>query len=278
MAESGGAADTEMWLAAMRRACDRIGEAARTMSPAERCEPCGAGAGGDTTVMIDRVAEDIVIEELEALGRPLRVVSEEIGETTVAGGGSLVAVIDPIDGSLNAKRGLPIFSTSIALAEGPTMADVTIGLVRDHGTGEEWVAERGRGAWLDGNRLAPDPPAVDGSLELLLLEGAFPASVRRLAEGVGHRVGRFRALGSLALSLCHTASGRGDAMVGLGPGRSVDIAAAQLIAREAGLLVGLPRAADLAGTPLDLRVRFHVAAARDAETLTQLARAATSDH
>ena len=57
-----------------------------------------------------------------------------------------LVVIDPIDGSLNAKRGLPHFALSLAVADGPTMADVTFGFVQDFGPEEEWVAWRGQGA------------------------------------------------------------------------------------------------------------------------------------
>lgn len=270
----GEEADHEIWLAAFRRACDRIGAAARSMSPAERRAPTGEGAGGDVTVMIDRVAEDIVIGELEALGLSLTLVSEEVGTVAIAGGGPPFLVVDPIDGSLNAKRGLPVFSTSIALAEGPAMGDVVLGLVRDHGCGEEWTAVRGGGARLDGRLVTAGDAPVDGHLELLLVEGAFPARLAALVEMLDGRVGRIRALGSLALSLCHTAGGRGDAMVCLGPGRTVDVAAAQLIAREAGLRVGLPDAAALPGVMLDLETRFHVTAARDIATLDLLGRVA----
>jgi myo-inositol-1(or 4)-monophosphatase len=75
MPEDGPGADHEEWLAAFRRACDRIADAAAAMTPDRRREPQGRGAGGDVTVLIDRVAEDVVLEELEALGRPLRVLS-----------------------------------------------------------------------------------------------------------------------------------------------------------------------------------------------------------
>ena len=273
-AEGGEGTDSDDWLAAFRRACDRIGAAAASMSPAERREPTGDGAGGDVTVMIDRVAEDIVIAEIEALGMPLTLLSEEAGTLAVAGGGPTFVVVDPIDGSFNASRGLPIFSTSIAVAEGPTIGDVVLGLVRDHGTGEEWTAERGRGAHLNGLPITAEDAGGGDRLELLLVEGAFPARLEAAARMLDGRVGRIRALGSLALSLCHTAAGRGDAMVGLGPGRTVDVAAAQLVAREAGLLVGLPDVAALAPTPLDLEARFHVTAARDAATLDLLGRVA----
>jgi myo-inositol-1(or 4)-monophosphatase len=180
-------------------------------------------------------------------------------------------VVDPIDGSLNAKRGMPVFATSIALADGRRMADVTTGLVRDHGTGEEYVAERGRGTWLDGRPLPAHATSPGGVMELLMLEGARPSRVVRAAEALDGRVGRLRAIGSLALSLCHTAAGRADAMVGLGPGRAVDIAVAQLVAREAGLIVGLPAADQLDGAPLDVSTRSHVVAARDHATLDLLA-------
>ena len=58
----------------------------------------------------------------------------------------LLVVIDPIDGSTNAKRGLPHHSLSIAVADGPTMADVVFGYVYDFGPQEEWTATRGGGA------------------------------------------------------------------------------------------------------------------------------------
>lgn len=273
MTDRSTGADTGTWLAAFRRACDAIGAAAREMSPAERRVPTGEGAGGDVTVMIDRVAEDIVRGELEALGLPFTLVSEEVGVVAVGGGGRVHVVVDPIDGSLNAKRGLPFFSTSLAVAEGPTMGDVVLGLVRDHGTGEEWTAERGRGARLDGAPIVADGAGADGALDLLLVEGAFPARLVAAAESLG-QVGRIRALGSLALSLCQVAAGRGDALVCLGPGRTVDVAAGQLVAREAGLLVGLPDAASLPAMPLDLDARFHVTAAADAATLGLLGRVA----
>jgi myo-inositol-1(or 4)-monophosphatase len=258
----------ERWLPLLRRACDAAGAAVRDMPAAERRRPVGQGAGGDTTMVVDRAAEDAVVAVLTSAGAPFRLVSEEVGERAFGDGGPWL-VVDPIDGSLNAKRGLPVFATSIALAEGPAMADVTLGVIRDHGTGEEWIARRGGGATVDG---APVRAAPAGDpMDLLLVEGAYPRALGPAASALDGRVDRVRALGSLALSLCHAAAGRGDAMIGLGTGRSVDIAAAQLIAREAGLLVGLPGEADLPGTSLRLGARFHVLGAPDPGTLALLA-------
>lgn len=267
-APEGLGADAHGWLEVVRGAVAAIRAGIAELTPAQRAEPLGRGAGGDRTLRVDRVAEDAIIAALEASGRPLTLVSEEIGERAIAGGGPPVVVVDPIDGSLNASRGLPGYATSVAVAAGPSVGDVWLGVVADLCTGEELVAERGRGAWLDGRALPLRRP--DGRLEILLVEGASPTRIGRAAAVVDGRVRRIRAVGSLALALCAVATGRGDAMVGLGRGRSVDVAAAQLIAREAGALVGLPAPADLAGAPLDVVTRRNVMAARSEEHLALL--------
>ena len=58
---------------------------------------------------------------------------------TFGAGGPMHVVVDPIDGSVNAKRGIPFFSLSLAVADGPTLGDVHFGFVHDFGAGEEWV-------------------------------------------------------------------------------------------------------------------------------------------
>ena len=113
---------------------------------AERVIETGTrGEGGDRTLEIDEAAEDVVFAELELLhdaGARFTAVSEERGVVDF-GSDALLVVIDPIDGSLNAKRGLPHHALSIAVADGPTMADVFFGFVQDFGPEEEWLARRG---------------------------------------------------------------------------------------------------------------------------------------
>src|SRR5215217_1787676 len=149
---------TPDWLGAARRAAQALGAIlAKSPTTAERVIETGErGEGGDRTLEIDAAAERAVFAELERLhddGARFTVVSEERGTVDYGGEGTLV-VVDPIDGSMNAKRGISHHALSIAVAEGDTMADVVFGYVYDLGPGEEWVAERGAGAQLDGRDLA----------------------------------------------------------------------------------------------------------------------------
>ena len=89
------------------------------------------------------------LQKLHDAGARFTAVSEEAGIVDF-GDPDLLVVIDPIDGSTNAKRGLPHFALSVAVAEGSTMADVVFGFVQDFGPDEEWMASRGEGAQLDG--------------------------------------------------------------------------------------------------------------------------------
>src|SRR3954466_973027 len=146
--------DAPDWLGVCRRSSAAIRDMlAGRPTIAERVKETGTrGEGGDRTLLIDEAAEDVVFAELEQIhdaGARFTAVSEERGVVDFGDPDRLV-VIDPIDGSVNAKRGLPHFALSIAVAEGSTMADVVFGFVQDFGPEEEWVARRGEGAWLDG--------------------------------------------------------------------------------------------------------------------------------
>jgi len=220
---------------------------------AEREPVLGQGEGGDETTAVDAAAERAVLDRFRATGA--RLVSEEAG---ITGNGAFTVVIDPIDGSLNAKRGIPFFSLSIAVAEGTTMDDVVFGYVHDFGTGEEWTAIRGEGALLGGEPLRERPK---DELEILSFEATTTAYVAAHAARFDGLAQRLRVMGSLAISLCHLAAGRVDGVVSLKPARSVDIAAGQLLVREQGLAIDLPDAPPLGGAPLDLEGRSRVVAA-----------------
>ncbi len=269
--DSGFSALRADWLALCRRASEGVMQALdRHPLTADRATQTGRGEGGDMTLVIDREAEDAVFAELEALGKPLTAVSEERGAVAIHGGGPVTVVIDPIDGSLNAKRHVPFYCVSIAVAGGPTMADVGFGFVRDLGSGEEWWAARGEGAHCDGERLPALDPAA--RLEMLGIESAHPSLVAAAAPLLAETgASRLRALGSIALTMCAVAGGRLDGMVSLRSARSVDAAAAQLIVREAGGCVAFPDVGpDRLSAALDIAMRSRVVAGASEKILDGL--------
>jgi len=271
------AQDTD-WLELCRRATDALrGILADSPSTEERVREVGTrGEGGDRTLVIDAAAEDAVFEELSRVheeGLRFTAVSEERG-TVDFGESEVLVVVDPIDGSVNAKRGLPHHSISIAVARGDTMADVFFGYVYDFGPGEEWIARRDKGAWLNRallSRAAGERRGHDGRLELLGIESADPRWVRDAADALAESCYRLRALGTMASTVCQVAAARLDGMVSLKRCRAVDVAAAQLIVREAGGFVAFPWFDDPLGAPLDIPPHSPIVAARTEATLAQLA-------
>ena len=265
------------WLGACRAAVAGLRAVLREHpTSAERVIETGTrGEGGDRTLVIDQQAEDIVLEQLERLhdaGARFTAITEERGVVDFGDDGVLV-VIDPIDGSMNAKRGLTHHALSIAVADGPTMAEVRFGYVFDLGPAEEWRAEHGAGAFLDDVPVEPQPErrTADGKLELIAIESADPRWLAAASERLCEAAHRVRAVGSIAISLCQVAPTRVDGMATLWKSRAVDCAAAQLIVRESGGLVCFPGMDEPLAAPLDLEPHAPVVAARTPEALEQLA-------
>ena len=148
------------------------------------------------------------------------------------------------------------------------MGDVDFGFVHDFGTEEEWTATRGEGAYLNGHPLDGERPKE--RIEILAFEATRTSLVAEKAGAVVELAYRLRIMGSLALSLCHLAAGRVDAVCSLKPARSVDIAAAQLLVREQGLAIDLPDAPPFERAPLDVAGRSRVVAAGTSELCAQL--------
>lgn len=235
----------------------------------------GAGEGGDETTAVDADAEAAILARLDAFQREsgvgFTVISEEVGERVYGTGAPWRLVVDPIDGSLNAKRLIPFYSVSIAVATGPAMGDVVFGYVYDFGSGEEWWAHRGGGAFLNGARLGAELPKDE--IEILSFEATLTALVAEKAAAFVGTAKRLRIMGSLALSLCHLAAGRVDAVISLKGARSVDIAAAQLLCLEVGVAVDLFEDPPFAAAPLDLVGRSRIVAAATPAGCARLAAA-----
>ena len=231
-------------------------------------EALSVGAGGDRTAMVDRVAEDAVIACCERLaGDGLRFLlrSEELGEREY-GAAQPVLLVDPVDGSINAKQGLPYHCTSLALVDGETFGDTVVGVVRNLAGAGVFSAVRGMGVWRDGEPLQPLPVALqDGRIPVLLMEAvARPARLVEQAELL-RAAGRLRLMGAAALSLCQVAGGAASALASTGGMRAFDCAAGLLVLREAGAVVTDTDGGDVWAVPAGLHSRVRLVASRSAQ-------------
>ncbi|MFN8113923.1 MAG: inositol monophosphatase family protein [Solirubrobacterales bacterium] len=272
--------DTGRWLEACRRAVRRQKAILADFRGRDLTHYVGVGAGGDQTLELDRAFEEAVFLELAEVAEPVgfAVISEERGGETIGKQGptELRVVVDPIDGSENAKRGIPCFSLSVAVATGATMQDVEFGYVYDFGTGEEWAAFRGAGAFLNGDLLdqVQTRAAAMNAREndrgkgigLVALEAAEPTLLGGAVASLAADVYLIRVIGSIAITLAHLATGRIDAMFTAGECKSVDAAAGQLIAREAGAEIRFENLA-LSETELTLDRKFRLVGAREQDAL-----------
>jgi myo-inositol-1(or 4)-monophosphatase len=231
----------------------------------ERERPIGLGRGGDVTAAIDEAADRAVLAHF--VRDDVRIVSEEIG---IKGDGAITILVDPIDGSQNAERAIPYFALCVAVAEGDTMDDVVFGFVYDFGANEEWTAVRGGGAFLNGEPLTGRPKDF---IEFLSIEATRAALVLDRLAVLAPLTDRVRIMGAQAITFCHLAAGRTDAVVCLKPSRTIDFAASQLLVRERGFSIQAIDGPPLGTIPLDLEARSRICAAGSEELVAQIAQA-----
>ncbi len=188
----------------------------------------------DLVTETDRRSEAFLLESIQRRWPDHSILAEESG---AHGGDERLWYVDPLDGTVNFAHGVPIFSVSIAYAEGD---GVRLGVVYDPMRDECFAAERGKGAFLNGQPLRVSATA---SLAQALLVTGFPYDVWENPDNNLDNFARFavrshgvRRLGSAALDLCYVAAGRFDGYweIRLKPW---DVAAGGLIAAEAGALV-----------------------------------------
>lgn len=205
---------------------------------------------------IDLIADAAALQVLA--DAPVSVLSEESGVTEVAGS-EVTVVIDPVDGSTNAARGLSYWATSICAvdAEGPLVA-----LVTNQATGTCSTAVRGGGAWRDGVSIHT-PPVEHVEESVICLSGA-PATALPWRQ--------FRAMGSAALSLCDVAAGVVEGYVdAVGTHGPWDYLGGLLICNEAGAVVTEAQGREL--VTLDYEARLQIMAASTPALMEELMKA-----
>jgi fructose-1,6-bisphosphatase/inositol monophosphatase family enzyme len=199
------------------------------------------GAGGDVTMYLDTVAETTIIETLVKQNLDLLLISEEVGETYIGDRDKVKEnqfklIVDPLDGSNNAVRGLPYSSVSIAFAKGNHIGDIIKAVVLNLSTKDVYWAERGKGAFHNSSKI--NVSNLDISQQCIFELNLPMKNLMEIIQNLSALIRRFyriRILGSSALTLCQIARGSMEAFINLrGSNRLVDVAAGMLILKEAG--------------------------------------------
>jgi myo-inositol-1(or 4)-monophosphatase len=189
----------------------------------------------DLVTEIDRASEAFLLEAICSRFPGHQVVAEESG--VLAGSDSQVWFVDPLDGTVNYAHGVPIFAVSLAYA---VAGQVALAAIFDPMRDELYTAERGRGAWLNGQQMRV---SVAPALAQSLLVTGFPYDVWSNSDNNLDHYAAFalksrgvRRLGSAAIDLGYVAAGRFDGFweIRIAP---YDIAAGALIVQEAGGIV-----------------------------------------
>jgi myo-inositol-1(or 4)-monophosphatase len=189
----------------------------------------------DLVTEIDQQSEAYLLGEIRRRFPSHSIMAEESGAWS--GEECCMWHLDPLDGTINYAHGVPFFSVSIGYQEG---LQVMLGAVYDPLRDELFSAERGQGAWLNGEPI--EPSQTTELIQSLLVTG-FPYDIRTSPEKNLNNYARFsmrtqgvRRLGSAALDLCYVASGRLDGYWEMSL-NTWDMAAGGLIAEQAGALV-----------------------------------------
>jgi myo-inositol-1(or 4)-monophosphatase len=225
------------WLPIFKEAAEAVMEATEHLVGTEQAnEIVAVKTGGDTTRKIDAVAEEAVTHVLVESGMSFKLVSEESGSKNFGRETSLTIVLDPIDGSANAIRGIPAYSLSVAAAKGKHLSDISEALVVDLPNHIFYEAELHGGARRNGDSISTSQveklsdSMISADLNIVDLRNYMKKIIKVL-----NMAKRKRYLGTNALEVCLVACGKYDAFVDLrGMNRVTDIAAAYLILKEAG--------------------------------------------
>jgi fructose-1,6-bisphosphatase/inositol monophosphatase family enzyme len=217
----------------------------------ERLERIVHKSERDVVTEADGLSEELIIAAIrnafpedavlaEESGRSTGVVvkdddSREPGTSAAGAAEHRLWVIDPLDGTINYANGIPVFCVSIGLV---IDGRPSVGVIHDPARDEMFTAIVGQGARLDGNpvRHPAKPKLSDAVVSLALPASRFALRERRIRKAI--RVSRN--LGSASLSLAYVSNGRFDATIQSGGLNLWDVAAAGLIAQEAGARVSAP--------------------------------------
>lgn len=195
-------------------------------------ELIGYNPSGDETLRFDKMIEGLIVKYLRESGYD-GVIRGEEKESYLGDKKKGIIIIDPIDGSLNALRGIPFYATLIAYAEGEFLSDVTRAIVYAPALNKIYVAIKNKGAYkLEKNKLERIKITDSYLLKPIInVSSVYTFKFTRILS----RYGKIRRIGSIGLAIAFASEGLIDVVIDLGKrARVPDVAAPFLILMEAG--------------------------------------------
>ncbi|MBS7654040.1 D-fructose 1,6-bisphosphatase [Candidatus Bathyarchaeota archaeon] len=240
------------------------------LGTAKSREVLGLGFGGDKTRFIDAASETAALQYLEKKGFSCIFIGEECGVKEIGLSPKFYLILDGVDGTTNAMRGIGFASASIAMSPTSWLRDVEAAVVIDLYNGGIYSAEKGGGAKFNSQPITTSSIKTLEEAVLSIDVSRSPVSIEKVAPLVS-RVRGVRALGSASLEICHVASGLLDAYVDIrGKLRIVDFAAGMLIVREAGGVFLQPNGEDMPDSQLTELRGFSVVASANRDIFDKI--------
>ena len=264
--------DVDFWLNTFQDLGNKIAEQMKKYAGTpDGALVLGKGAGGDLTIKLDKIAEDIILDKLETLHNNFDLefvlVSEELGIRTFGNHPDTHIIIDPLDGSFNARQGIPYYATSMALANGKTVNDVVLGYVRNLANGDEFHAVKGTAAFVNDHRITGKDVEIPRAF---VFEAAHNKAGLKRVEPLLEMFERARCLGSTALDICYLAAGNIDIFFYPIPSRTIDYVAGKVILEEVGGVITGMLGENLNELALDLEKTLPIVAAGNPGTMKKV--------
>ena len=197
----------------------------------------GRGAGGDISRNIDIVAEKTVLDYLKEVSFDCVVLGEECGRVELSSNPKGFIIMDAIDGSANAVRGVPFFCCSLAFATENKISSITDGVVTDLSSGDAYWASKGNGSFLNDNKIHVQENEPIYRIVGINLSGATPEQVKKI-QPILKSHNHTRHFGANALEMALFARGLMDIFIDIRKKiRVQDMAAGYLLIKEAGGLI-----------------------------------------
>ncbi len=196
---------------------------------------CGKGAGGDISRKIDIVAEEVVIDYFQKIGFACTILGEECGKIKILEKSSGVVIMDAMDGTANAIRGIPFFCCSLAYSIGNSFSDITDCVIIDLVSKDIYHASKGKGAYYNNRKIM-----IHKTINKIISINISADSIELLTKllPIFKTCNHIRRLGANALEMAFFARGLIDIILGLRSKiRIQDIAAGYLLINESGGLI-----------------------------------------